>query len=680
MYFYSWYNNTVSKKVRKTGAAIPLGALRTKDSPFIGEFDSLVTFAKFCKKSGLKLIQLLPVLDTGTQSSPYSSLSAYALHPIYINLSKIDGFEQLCKEDAEYRALYSELLAHKDDKRFDYSFINSQKSILLWKLYKTLDFENTYLKDKGFNKWLKENSWVKNYSIYKCLKYKYMQATWKAWPEADRNVTQQTIARYWQDSQMKKGINFYLWSQYTAHTQFINACNLVKAEGITLKGDLPILINEDSCDAWSNAYIFDTKLRAGSPPDGENPYGQNWGFPIYDWQAQKKDNFQWWRNRLKCASQYYDAYRLDHILGFFRIWATPEGEETAELGHPEPYTAIPLNTLIKNGFSKERIKWLSLPHIPTKAIQDITQNYEAACAILSVFCNRIPNEELWLFKDNIASEYSIRQQFFNYTPENEPVIIDSLVWWWKNRTLIPIAKDRYIQNWKYNQSQSWQSLSEDEKQLLQKIFEDTGKKQEKLWKSNAEEIFASLIPSTHMTPCAEDLGVSLGCMDSVLKKFDIMSLNVIRWSRQWSEKDQPYIPFSKHKENCVATTSVHDSTTLRQWWQNEKQSVEQFIEASSSKDCKINTSVVNCDFNQDIAFEVLKQCAKTKSAWLINPLQDWLYLENKYYDNNPDEERINVPGSVNEFNWTFRIGYNIEQMIEDEKLIKKISSIVKIHD
>lgn len=171
--------------------------------------------------------------------------------------------------------------------------------------------------------------------------------------------------------------------------QFKKSYDAVRKSGIIIKGDMPILMNEDSCDAWALPGIFNQNLRAGSPVDNENPTGQNWGFPTYNWKYLKEHDYGWWKDRLKCAEQYYEAYRLDHILGFFRIWAIPTRDTTAILGHTDPYVSISRDTLHYSGFDDNRIRWLSQPHVPTGAIQDITWNYESATKILSKFAERL---------------------------------------------------------------------------------------------------------------------------------------------------------------------------------------------------------------------------------------------------------------------------------------------------
>ena len=195
-----------------------------------------------------------------------------------------------------------------------------------------------------------------------------------------------------------------------------------------------------------------------------------------------------------------------------------------------------------------------------------------------------------------------------------------------------------------------------------------------LWKKQALETLGTITKATRMTSCAEDLGCSLNVMDEVLKELSILSLKVVRWNRLWNQNGQPYVEYKDYPQLSVVTTSVHDCPTLRQWWQTEKQSVEQFINQFGE-----NGISSQMDFDPQVAKFCLESSAHSNGAWYINPLQDYLFLDKKYYLENPDEERINVPGTVNEFNWTYRIPVSIEELNENKELIEQIKNIASIH-
>lgn len=669
----------LSTEKKITGVVVPLGALYTKENPIIGEFADLVPFAQFCKQSGLKLIQLLPINDTGTQSSPYSGLSAFALHPIYIRISQVPGFDQLYAKDAKFKKQYDSFVSnHKYSLRYDYDNILNKKITLLQMLYEQTPTGTTGEPVEELAKWIKKNSWIKTYAVYKNLKWKYMQASWKSWLVEDQHKTAEEIAKLWDKKAFKKEHLFYAWTQFIADQQFTQAVDAVHAEGILLKGDMPILMNEDSCDIWAFPEFFNQNLKAGSPADGENPTGQNWGFPTYNWKNLKDADYVWWKDRLKTASKYYDAYRLDHILGFFRIWAIPATDCNALNGHTEPYACFKKDNLYELGFDDDRIRWLSKPHIPTGVVEEITWNHEIAHKILEILCERIGNEELWLFKNSVKGSQQIWDTSFGELCNQDGAfrIKQKLVEYWSNRTLLEVAKNKYIPLWTYGQSTSWGTLNETEKSGLLKLFEAVNKKNEKLWKKQADEIFTAITSDIKMIPCGEDLGVGIECVPKTMAQHNILGLRVVRWCRKWEKEGQPYIPFEDYTPLSVTTTSVHDSTTIRSWWDGEKSSD---ISHQSSEKLSVRELIdeESDAFTPEVAEKILAAGAKSASMWYVNPLQDYLYMNKEYWLENADDERINVPGSVNQFNWTYRIPCSVEALNEDSDLINKIKKITE---
>jgi 4-alpha-glucanotransferase len=703
---------------RKTGVVVPLAALYTKDCAAVGEFTALKPFADFCKKTGLSVIQLLPVNDTGTQSSPYSGLSAFALHPLYINIEALPEFNEALKADKAFAGAYHTFVKeNKYHARFDYDKILNEKIRVLHLLYAWIEKRVaeeeqkkpvqahtkmqvvTAVSDQSFaqqftyelEKFVKDNSWIVSYAVYKNLKDSAMQASWKEWPENLQHLTRAQIQIRWSNRALRSSHNFFVWCQMRAAQQFKAAADYVKSLGIVLKGDIPILMNEDSADTWAWPEFFNHDLRAGSPPDGENPVGQSWGFPTYNWDRLEADNYSWWKDRIALASNYYSAFRIDHVLGFFRIWAVNQNESTAYLGHTEPYKSFTRKELNELGFDDGRIRWLSQPHVSTQLADDITWNHDESHRVLSILCDRIGNEELWLFKKEITSDRQIyTAPLYNssapdFSKEKDDKLKAALVAKWRDRALIEVTPDHFVKVWSFSASTAWNSLSAEEKERLSTLFNETEEANEKLWKKQATTLLSAITAAGNMTACAEDLGAIPSVVPEVLHKLNILSLRVVRWCREWGKEAQPYIPFSEYPEMSVTTTSVHDSPTLRQWWTNEKQSVAAYLKLWDSEEENPlfeNTAPVKAEesFTPEIASFCLKSAASSASAWYINPLQDYLFLDKKLYLENLDDERINVPGSVNNFNWTYRMPVTVESLSENVSLINQIQYIVQIHE
>lgn len=667
---------------KKTGVAVPLGALYAKGSEAIGDYLVLAEMAQWCTQAGLSIVQLLPVNDTGTQSSPYSALSAFALHPIYIRVKAAAGFDELYKTDKDFARIYDDFVRDNPYRgRYDYDKINNAKVALLRALFAATKTAKDGKADSALAAWIKKNAWVIEYAVYKNLKWKYMQATWKSWKAEDKGLSAEEIKKRWNKQSDKREHLFYAWCQMTAAQQFAQSAGALREAGIVLKGDMPILMNEDSCDAWAHPDIFKQSLRAGAPVDGENPTGQNWGFPTYNWKYLKSTDYAWWIARLKTAAQYYGAYRLDHVLGFFRIWAVPERDTTAVLGHTEPYKAITKKDLTEAGFDEGRVRWLTEPHVATGVVEDITWNHDAAHKVLNKCMKQLGTEEMWLFKSSIKGDKDIYALDLAGIVDEGAAgrIKDALASKWRDRCMVEAEKGKYAPIWTYTNTTSWKSLNDAEKQKLNALFGKVKAAEEALWKKQASETLSALTSSVKMTPCGEDLGANLACLPSVMAANGILSLKVVRWARKWELPGSPYVPFSDYGVLSVATTSVHDSPTLREWWENDKEAARAF--AASHSEAFGGRKAEECAaFTPQIAEGILRAAAGAASMWCIHPLQDWLYMKSDCWLPNAADERVNVPGKVSAFNWTYRMPLSLESLAADNALSQKIKSIAEAHE
>lgn len=658
---------------RLTGTAIPLGALKTKQSCGIGEYPDLVAFASFCKQAGLSLIQLLPVNDTGTESSPYSALSAFALHPIYMSIESLPEYKAASSGIKKaVKALHE---AYDDAPRFNYSKLRYAKRNILKQLYEENKAAIQVLWNdevSDFRSWFTKNPWVVEYAVFLELKWKFMEAAWRQWPKKYSSMKQDKILARWEDPELKEAHLFHVWLQWRAFEQFQQAALAVQEKGILLKGDIPIMMNEDSADAWAHPEFFDETMRAGSPPDGFNPTGQNWGFPVYRWKNLAKTDYSWWKARLKCASNFYQAYRIDHVLGFFRIWETSSRETTAMMGRTEPSASISLAELEKAGFDTDRIRWLSQPHVPTRAIEDVNNNdYLGTHGYLHLLMDRIGEEELWLFKDEITGDRDILER----EDIPEPVR-HRLAEFWRNRTLLPLGKDKYLPLWTYRDTTAWKSLSSQEQEALNKLIAAKQKKQEVLWEKQARTLLGELTAATSMIACAEDLGANPESVPRVLGDLSILRLCVVRWYRQWQDEGQPFVDFTDYPATSVVTASVHDSSTLRLWWLTEQDAADFYRDfPPEDEEGDIEVGI----YTPETARYLLSRIATSASNFCIHPIQDFLALQAAYYNSDPQQERVNVPGSVNEFNWTYRLPVLVEELAQDKELHSAIKDVVAIH-
>jgi isoamylase len=282
------------------GIVAPLFSIHTQLSSGIGEYLDLIPLIDWCQTVGLDIIQLLPLNDTGEVISPYSPISGFALNPIYLTLSRMVPNESL----RSLRALTCE-------EQIPYEKILKNKEEILRDCFEE-DF-STLSKSEDYQKFLNENSWLQDYAKYKILKEWYPSVSWKEWP---KNNTENFT---------KTEIDYHLYVQFLCFSQMSTVKKYADSKNVLLKGDIPFLIAFDSADVWKNPELFLMEFSAGAPPDQFNADGQNWSAPIYNWNEKFEEILKWWRERLRVAESFYHFYRLDHVVGLFRVWAIPNG-------------------------------------------------------------------------------------------------------------------------------------------------------------------------------------------------------------------------------------------------------------------------------------------------------------------------------------------------------------------
>ena len=551
---------------RHSGVVVALSALRSESSPACGEFPDLVLLGDLARSWNFDLIQLLPVNDTGGMSSPYTALSAFALHPLYLRLSDLPEARSRPEFALKARALAD---SHAADSRFSYGPYRIAKLALLEELFvasRGRREDEAWLKAvEGFPDWLAENAWVRGYAVFSELKRRAGDKPWWLW-ETDRDPGAERVDELWKSADLAGGTRFFAWLQFRADAQFRAAAGLLAGRGVDILGDIPILIGKDSADVWAEPSIFGLGLSAGSPPDGENPLGQNWGFPVYDWDVLERRDLDFWRDRLRVAGRYYSAYRIDHVLGFFRIWTVGERERSGYLGRFLPSVPIDGAELGRLGFNADRIRWLSRPHLPLRRLSEAAGGDASALApALERLLERIGGEDLFLFKASVKGELDI-EEALSGSPR---ALCDLIVASWRDRALLEFEEGLFVPTWNWRGTTSWASLSDDERSGLELLFAAKKKAADAAWEKTGRRILGTLARSSEMLATAEDLGAIPPFVPRVLDEFGILGLRVLRWTRRWDEPGQPLFPSAEWPSSSVACPSVHDSSVLREWWEAE---------------------------------------------------------------------------------------------------------------
>jgi 4-alpha-glucanotransferase len=635
-----------------TGISVPVAALRSAADCGAGEFADLAPLGEWCRDVGLDLIQLLPINDTGTNSSPYSALSAFALHPLYLNLDKVPGAARYAEEIARFRA--------EARRRLSYTAALTFKLSIVERAY--ADNAAAIAADPGFTKWRGENPWVVPYAVFTALKRETGNAPWSSWREmADPSPAQ--IAEWW--ASHTAPCLPAAWVQYLLETQLAEASRDLSAMGVFLKGDLPILMSRESTDVWAERAFFDLTGIAGAPPDMFSPDGQNWGFPVYDWESLGREGYRWWQDRLRQAGKFFNAFRIDHVLGFFRIWRIPRGEVTGQLGRFSPTAGLARADLQLLGFDKGRLRWLSVPHVNGSEVAAALGS--DAERVAERYLSRIGAEDLYNPAPEYDSESALRAL-------DEPQAVRSfLLSVHANRTLLEDGPELFHAAWDFESKRGCMGLPDEERRKLKDLVGRRRRESEEDWEKTGRRLLSVLKSATDMLVCAEDLGDVPRCVPRVLEGLGILGLRIVRWAREYEKtppgQQAPFTPPSRYPLLSVCTPSVHDTSTIRGWWEEDPVERELFFRSMGEN------GACPPRMTMPLLEKVISYCGQARSLLCMFQVQDLLDLDETLWSADPKTDRINVPGTVTEENWTWRMPLGVEELSRRTALGAKIRAL-----
>jgi 4-alpha-glucanotransferase len=667
-----------------TGTAIPVFSLRTEKSCGTGEFEDLAVLGEWCSRVNLDLINILPVNDTGYNSSPYSALSAFALNPLYIRLQNVKGAHNYSNEIETFKS------QAEANARVEYRKVLDFKLNILSKIF--ANNKNEIVNDSEILDWYKRREWIPSYALFKLFKKIFNDSSWNEWNERFKrgdinneflnnlelmkqgrggeleeillNPTESKVGSFFEAN--LSDVFFYVWIQFNLEKQLRNTASRLEEIKVFLKGDLPIMMEEDSVDIWMNPELFILSMRAGAPPDMYSAEGQNWGFPIYNWPVHEKDNLKWWTNRLKYADKFYHAYRIDHVLGFFRIWAIQNSEISGLYGRYHPSKLITRKELINSGFNDACIHYMSIIRIHGYRLRELPQNL--ANQIIQKYLVRVENSDQYEFNSKITDGKSIVN-----LDESEEIkgILFSL---YRDRCLFPVdqagSEVQYSSLWYFYKSSTYKSLQDWEKGKLEKIVSNMFHRNDEVHKKQGMRLLKFLKNASAMLICAEDLGAVPKYVGPVLSQLGILCLKVERWCREWEREGEPFIPAEQFSRLSVCTTSVHDSSNLREWWGEDPEVSRLFFkELKYSGACSDNPA-------PELMQAILERNLSSNSILCIIPLQDLLSIDGRMHDFKPAEERINTPGSISEKNWSFRIKRDLKSLLSEDEFNARLSKII----
>lgn len=642
------FRRSADLKFRAAGVAIPVFSLRSEQGCGVGEFADLKAMADWAAGAGLRMLQILPINDTTssrtwTDSYPYSAISVYALHPIYLRVDEMS----YPLVDAGVFAKEKEALNR--GKQLDYEAVMAVK----WRVTREVFDKNhdAILQDRKFLDFLKRNrDWVLDYAIFSVKRDEFGTAVfseWGSWAEYDSKKAEALS--------ISTEVMYFVWLQYELDRQLSDAVEHMHAVGVALKGDLPIGVDRDSVDAWVAPHLFKMNTQTGAPPDAFAVKGQNWGFPTYDWDAMKEDGYAWWRSRFEKLSRYFDAYRIDHILGFFRIWQIPVEEIDGIMGWFDPALAVKLEEFEARGvefdydrfckpFIREDLIKETFGEFADGVRQDFMVDYGLGC---------------YGFKPQFSTQRGLQDFFSKLTPgdwANQDWLCEALLDLVGEVLFFEVEDSggtEFHPRMSMADTRSFQALEEDMQRQLQEIYDDYFyQRQESFWEAKSYEKLPAMRAASDMLLCGEDLGMVPDCVPGVMASLGMLSLEIQRWPKS-SDVDFSHPDHAPYQS--VVSTGTHDMETLRAWWRDDeniraKFAWEMFGEGFPEK-----------ELNGTMARRIIEQHLHSPAMWAVFPLQDLLAMDEGLRSNDVEGERINVP-AITPFYWRWRMEMTEERL------------------
>ena len=658
--FFALYNRKLA------GTQVPVFSLRTRKSAGIGDFGDLKTMIDFVASTGQKVLQLLPINDTTithtwTDSYPYSCISVFAIHPQYADLHALPELKD-AKARAEAEKTRAELNALD---KIDYEKVNDFKINYLRQIFnqegekmmKTAEYKAFFLDTE---------LWLVPYAQYSYLRDKNGTADFNQWP--DHQVWDEAERKALADPKTAayKNVAFFYFVQFVLDRQMQEAHEHAKAKGVILKGDIPIGVNRNGCDVWMEPKYFNLNGQAGAPPDDFSANGQNWGFPTYNWFEMLKDGCQWWNRRFQNMARYFDAYRIDHVLGFFRIWEIPVHSVHGLLGQFAPALAMSREEIESYGlhFQEDRF---TRPFITDWVLDRVF--HERAGEVKEKYLDRL-DDERYQMKPEVDTQRKVEALFADVTNEKELWLRDGLyalisdVLFVRDHTNPGVFHPRISAQLDF----IYESLYDNDKAAFNRLYNDYFyRRNNQFWYQEAMKKLPKLVQATRMLVCAEDLGMVPDCVPWVMDELKILSLEL-----QSMPKD-PSVKFghlSRNPYRSVCTISSHDMPTLRMWWDENIQRTQEYYNTMLYRQGPAPHPLPGW-----LASDIISRHLTSPSMLCILSIQDWLATDEALRLPDADAERINIPANPKHY-WRYRMHLNIEDLAADKRFVQNITEMI----
>lgn len=654
---------------RGAGCVIPVFSLRSEHSFGVGDFGDLRRMVDWVSMTGQHVLQILPINDTTltgqwTDSYPYNAISIYALHPLYVSLEALPQLKNAAQRD-RYREIQKELnaLAHLDYERV----METKRHYLRWLFQQEWP---TVRSSKAYKQFFTRNEeWLVPYAAYCYLRDHLKTPDFHKWGKMStyKAAEVKKLTKHGTESADEMELNYYI--QFILHEQLSEVQRYAREKSVMLKGDIPIGISATSVEAWTEPHYFNLNGQAGAPPDYFSTNGQNWGFPTYNWKAMLADGCKWWRRRFEKMSEYFDAYRIDHVLGFFRIWEIPRDSVHGLLGHFSP--ALPMSIEEIEGFGLPwREDTYTRPYITDRILNRVFGDDTAD--VRRLYLESIGNGHYYM-KQEFDTQRKVEAAFSGKHDARSEKIRDGLYRLISNVLFLRDndKKDCFHPRIVAMHDFLYEDLGDWEKDAFNRIHEHYfHQRHNQFWYEEAMKKLPTLVGATRMLVCAEDLGMIPQCVPWVMDELGILTLEIQTMPKKG------WVQFANLWENpyrSVATISTHDMPTMRQWWDEYRETAQQYYNQMLYHEGQAQHPMTGA-----VAEEIVSRHLESPSMLCLLSLQDWLAIDEQVRNPHVEDERINVPSNPRHY-WRWRMHLTIEQLMGNTALNEKIRGLVKSH-
>lgn len=652
------------------GSAIPVFSLRSEGSCGVGDFGDLKTFVSWAADTAQHVVQILPINDTSitgswTDSYPYNSISIYAFHPMYIDLRQLPALA-----DAQFVSRFEEERARLNALSVvDYEAVNRLKQSYLKEVYRQ-EGENV-LKSDEFNTFFADNRhWLQPYAAFSYLRDLYGTSDfhcWEAYNKYDEEEIQQLCSP---ESDAYTFIGYYYYMQYLLHVQLLAVAEYARRKGVILKGDIPIGISRTSVESWVEPYYFNMNGQAGAPPDAFSVNGQNWGFPTYNWEVMEKDNYLWWRRRFAKMAEYFTAYRIDHILGFFRIWEIPTHSVHGLLGQFVP--SLPM--------SADEIRSFGLNFRPDFMLRPFISEYilntvfgEQSDYVRETFVRPL-HHDLYEMRPEFDTQRKV-EAFFEGKTDSESIWLKEKLYALISDVLFVADRNNpelYHPRIAVQNDYIFKQLAEQEQEAFNHLYNHYYyQRHNEFWYHEAMKKLPVLTQSTPMLVCGEDLGMVPDCVSWVMNELQILSLEIQRMPKAIGRE---FGCLNEYPFRSVCTIGTHDMPTLRGWWEEDAALTERFYHNELHHWGEVPKHAPGW-----LCKEIIEQHLQSPSMLCVLAWQDWTSIDESLRNPDVQAERINVPANPHNY-WQWRMHITLEELMQADELNDAIRQMIQSSD